>query len=166
MGEPEQFISDTKLLHYAPGSGGISQLPLWAKATPLLWSACTFPLCGLVGGWEEVFVPKMSRLCPFPISHFTLDPKQRLHVSQPVRGRSSPSVTEEQHHGRGGPLCYGPFGAGVAVILQLSSPSGQDGGGAPRGFSGVGKGLRVPAASPVSDGVSSTQIVVNCCCFV
>lgn len=56
-------------------------------------------------------------------------------------------------------------GAGVAVILQLSSPSGQDGGGAPMGFSGVGEGLRVPAAPPVS-GVSSTQIVVNCCCFV
>lgn len=74
MGEPGQFISDTELLHYAPGSGGIGQLPLWAKATPLLWSACTFPLCGLVGGWEEVFVPKMSRLCPFPISHFTSTP--------------------------------------------------------------------------------------------
>lgn len=36
----------------------------------------------------------------------------------------------------------------------------------PRDFSGVGEGLRVPASLPVPDGVSSTQIVVNCCCFV
>lgn len=130
MGEPGQFISDTKLLHYAPGSGGIGQLPLWAKATPLLWSACTFPLCGLVGGWEEVFVPKMSRLCPFPISHFTPTPDNWASHVPASEGKVLPQCYWEQR-GRGGPLCHGPFGAGVAVILQLSSPSGQDGGGAP-----------------------------------
>lgn len=57
------------------------------------------------------------------------------------------------------------LGAGVALIFQLSSPSGAGfgGGGCPGSSLGRGEGSEDLQCLPDSDGVSSTQIVVNCC---
>lgn len=77
------------------------------------------------------------------------------------RGRPSPSFSLEQ--GRERASAKVPWGrAGSHTSAFISLRGRVEGGSSP----GLGGGLQGLQHLPVSDGVSSTQIVVNSCCFV